>query len=308
MSRLLLALAPLALALLAPAPAAAQKVFLAPSSSTRTVSCGGTVADRALANANVASNKIQTAGISTQVQAASIGTGNTAAVDAANNWGANAFVAITSNAGGGHGPETFHCTGCTNGTNLANAVYTAMATYNSWSRGVKVNDTWDVLKRTAMGATVAYVVFDDCTTSHASTNNQNECAFLAGATGQNTIGTAIASGTCTFLGKTCPMGCTAGQPCNTGQKGVCAAGTTSCPGGVYTCNQNQQAGTETCNALDDDCDGTTDEAPGGSWGTCSTGKLGVCAAGTYTCSFGSLACSRQGQTSRHSRGRPEYPM
>ncbi|HEY3452094.1 MAG TPA: MopE-related protein [Myxococcales bacterium] len=288
--RLLPALALFATAALAPAPAAAQKVFLAPTSATGTVTCGGTRTALATANANVASTKIQTAGISTQIQTASIGTATTAAVDAANTWGANAFVSISSNSGGGHGAETYYCTGCSNGQSLATAINAAEATYDPAARGLKINDTWDVLKRTTMGAAVTFVVFDDCATVHAKTNNQNECAFLAGATGQSTIGTAIASGTCTFLGKTCPVGCTAGQSCSTGKLGVCAAGTTSCPGGVYTCTQNVQPSAETCNNLDDDCDGTKDDPPTGGWGTCSTGKLGPCAAGTYSCSAGALSC------------------
>ncbi|MGC4117608.1 MAG: N-acetylmuramoyl-L-alanine amidase [Myxococcales bacterium] len=294
----LLALATLALAALAPATAAAQqKVFLAPTSATDVISCGGTRTTPATANANVASSKILTAGLLTQVQAASIGPGSTAAVDAANTWGANAFVTITSNSGGGHGAETYHCTGCTNGTNLANAINAAEATYDPATRGVKINDTWDVLKRTTMGAAVTFVVFDDCATAHAKTSNLNECAYLTSAAGQQTIGTAIASGTCTFLGTTCPQVCTAGASCNTGKKGICAAGTVSCPSGVFTCTQNVQAGTETCNGADDDCDGSTDEAPTGGWGTCSTGKLGVCAPGTNTCTSGSLSCVQNVQSS-----------
>src|SRR5207237_1264477 len=50
-----------------------------------------------------------------------------------------------------------------------------------------------------------------------------------------------------------------GLACNTGQPGVCSAGTTSCSGGAITCNQNQQPSPETCNGLDDDCDGAVDE-------------------------------------------------
>ncbi|MDI1452128.1 MopE-related protein [Polyangium sp. 6x1] len=50
-----------------------------------------------------------------------------------------------------------------------------------------------------------------------------------------------------------------GQSCNTGQSGVCAGGTTSCTLMGVSCYQNTQASAETCNGLDDDCDGSVDE-------------------------------------------------
>jgi hypothetical protein len=46
-----------------------------------------------------------------------------------------------------------------------------------------------------------------------------------------------------------------GLSCSTGRPGVCAAGTTACIAGGVTCVQNVAAGPETCNGLDDDCDG-----------------------------------------------------
>jgi hypothetical protein len=50
--------------------------------------------------------------------------------------------------------------------------------------------------------------------------------------------------------------------------------------------------TEVCNDRDDDCNGQTDEGDPGGGAACSTGELGVCAAGTRTCQAGSLACVR----------------
>jgi hypothetical protein len=40
---------------------------------------------------------------------------------------------------------------------------------------------------------------------------------------------------------------------------VCAPGTIQCTNGTLVCQQNQQASSEICNGLDDDCDGTVDE-------------------------------------------------
>jgi hypothetical protein len=49
-----------------------------------------------------------------------------------------------------------------------------------------------------------------------------------------------------------------GGACLTGKFGICAPGVAHCMSGAINCVQNAQPGTETCNGLDDDCDGATD--------------------------------------------------
>ncbi len=49
-----------------------------------------------------------------------------------------------------------------------------------------------------------------------------------------------------------------GLPCDTGLQGVCAAGKTTCASGVAGCQAERQPSAETCNGLDDDCDGVVD--------------------------------------------------
>jgi hypothetical protein len=81
-----------------------------------------------------------------------------------------------------------------------------------------------------------------------------------------------------------------GVACSTQLSGICSAGTTQClPNGLF-CVQNEQARAESCDGRDDDCDGAVDEGNPGGGGTCSTGQVGVCSAGTMACSGGALRC------------------
>lgn len=82
-----------------------------------------------------------------------------------------------------------------------------------------------------------------------------------------------------------------GTPCSTGQLGVCSAGTYACKNNAVDCFSNVTASTETCNGLDDDCDGMVDENNPGGGTACMTGMPGICATGTQTCTNGALACT-----------------
>jgi hypothetical protein len=97
-----------------------------------------------------------------------------------------------------------------------------------------------------------------------------------------------------------------GASCTTVYPGVCAAGTTACFQGVLICNQINASGSEVCNGLDDDCDGSADEnnvcvCATGQTQSCYTGPagtlgVGICAAGTQTCTAGVWgACQNQVQ-------------
>jgi N,N-dimethylformamidase beta subunit-like, C-terminal/Putative metal-binding motif/Bacterial Ig domain len=83
---------------------------------------------------------------------------------------------------------------------------------------------------------------------------------------------------------------TSGSTCSTGQLGVCSTGITQCQAGTPACVPNASPSAETCNGLDDDCDGGTDEGNPGGGGACSTGVPGLCAPGTFQCQGGVLRC------------------
>ncbi len=51
----------------------------------------------------------------------------------------------------------------------------------------------------------------------------------------------------------------AGKPCDTGKKGVCAAGVTSCTNGTLGCTALVGPQPEVCDGLDDDCNGVVDD-------------------------------------------------
>ena len=73
-----------------------------------------------------------------------------------------------------------------------------------------------------------------------------------------------------------------GFPCATGQPGVCGPGTTACTNGNLFCNRITGPSPETCNNLDDDCNGFAD----GMSTVCGVGAcqaIGSCLAGVDSC-------------------------
>ena len=114
--------------------------------------------------------------------------------------------------------------------------------------------------------------------------------------------------------------------CDTGLLGICGEGQMKCQNGALTCTQINQKGVETCNGLDDDCDGNIDNdvAPKacqnscgnngqsiclmGQWtpcdaapcctdtnAPCNTGKPGICADGRMKCVGDTLQCVQTNQ-------------
>jgi hypothetical protein len=77
--------------------------------------------------------------------------------------------------------------------------------------------------------------------------------------------------------------------CSTGLPGVCDPGTLFCTGGALVCEPDASGNPETCNGVDDNCDGSIDEGFG----------LGdACSAGTGECfATGVLVCSGDGTMS-----------
>ena len=93
---------------------------------------------------------------------------------------------------------------------------------------------------------------------------------------------------CNGVDDNCTGGVDEGNPggggaCSTGQSGVCAPGTLTCQSASVACVRNVAPTTETCNGLDDNCNGSTDEGFAGLGTTCSAG-VGVCLRnGTTVC-------------------------
>ncbi len=84
-----------------------------------------------------------------------------------------------------------------------------------------------------------------------------------------------------------------GAACVSSNLGVCQPGTNQCQGnGTVACVSTVLPGTrtETCNGLDDDCDGMSDEGNPGGGTACTTALQGICRAGTNQCQAGGLVC------------------
>lgn len=180
-------------------PAYAQKVYLNPSDQTEnSVSGGGNEAQYALINANIAKDILTAAGFTPKVDQDFYN-----APSNANSWGADIFVSIHTNAGGGHGTETLYKS--TGGQNLAGKIQNGLLSKLPYQdRGLKYRDDLHVLNATDMYACLLEAVFHDCTAGSGYAGHPpSESAFLRSADGQKKIGAGIAAGVCSYYGKTC---------------------------------------------------------------------------------------------------------
>src|SRR5947208_9649917 len=71
--------------------------------------------------------------------------------------------------------------------------------------------------------------------------------------------------------------------------GVCKAGLARCPAGAFVCVGKIDPGVETCNGLDDNCDGVIDNNTPGEGVACGS-AVGTCKTGTQHCQNATFVC------------------
>jgi Pretoxin HINT domain/Putative metal-binding motif len=88
-------------------------------------------------------------------------------------------------------------------------------------------------------------------------------------------------------------------PSGTQDKGACKSGTQTCVNNIWDNCKNEVTPNpfEVCNGIDDDCNGAIDDGNPGGGQVCSTGKLGVCSAGTTMCMSSAVTCKQNIQPS-----------
>lgn len=190
------------LVLLFPFKTYAQKVFLNPSDQYENqVAGGGNEAQYAKINADNTAAILKAAGFQVVVDQDFYN-----APKNANSWGADIFVSIHSNAGGGHGTETLYVS--SGGKVLASHVQAGLLSYLPYQdRGLKLRTDLYVLNATKMYAALAEVVFHDCAKQSGYQGHPpSESDFLKSAEGQQKIANGLASGICSYFGHTCGGG------------------------------------------------------------------------------------------------------
>jgi hypothetical protein len=177
----------------------AQKIYLNPSDQTgNAVAGGGNEAQYALINAKNVKTILDSNGFTSKVDQDFYNSPYNA-----KSWGADIFVSVHSNAGGGHGTETLYksdadkvLAGHVQDGLIANLPYT--------DRGLKYRDDLHVLNATAMTACLTEVVFHDCAAKSGYKGHPpSESDFLKSSDGQNKISKGISSGICTHYSKEC---------------------------------------------------------------------------------------------------------
>jgi len=150
-------------------------------------------------------------------------------------------------------------------------------------------------------------------TAEACNNIDDNCDGTVDGFGTSCgIGNCASTGTCTAGFNDCTAGTPTAETCNnqdddcngvvdngnpgggagcdTGQLGVCMAGTTTCVAGNLLCLQNVQSSPEVCDNLDNDCDGGVDNVAGTANPLPTTCGVGACAS-TGTCTGGVDSCN-----------------
>jgi hypothetical protein len=191
----------LALAVI-PRGALAQKVFLNASDQTsNSVSCGGVEPTYADDEARRTQSLLIGWGFDVQYSQ-----DFTNAPGIANNWGAEDFLSIHSNAGGGHGTETLYksSAGQVWAGHINDALVAALGFPN---RGLKYRTNLWMLNGTAMPSALTEVLFHDCMTDHATPlGTMSESCFLTNTDGRGISSEAMAQGICAHYGVTCESG------------------------------------------------------------------------------------------------------
>ena len=138
-----------------------SKVYLSPSPQTYNIGVGnyGSESERMTQITEVVRDKLKSR---YDVRVASLNESLEQRASSANNWGADVYVSIHSNAGGGRGCEVFAYSRVAAGAKIAKLIYDRLEKITpSADRGVKYNSSFYELRATTMPACLVEVAFHD---------------------------------------------------------------------------------------------------------------------------------------------------